>query len=53
MIIPNVHAAENNTIQIALIGCGGRGGGAANNALSLTQCPIKLVAMADVFQRIV
>ena len=24
-----VHAAENNTIQVALIGCGGRGTGAA------------------------
>jgi hypothetical protein len=44
-----VHAAENNTIQIALIGCGGRGGGAAHNALSIKQCPMKLVAMADVF----
>ena len=27
-VIPNVHAAENNTIQVALIGCGGRGTGA-------------------------
>ncbi|HPZ84352.1 MAG TPA: twin-arginine translocation signal domain-containing protein, partial [Thermogutta sp.] len=44
-----VHAAENNLIQVALIGCGGRGTGAAANALS-TQGPIKLVAMADVFQ---
>ncbi len=31
--IPHVHAAENNTIQVALIGCGNRGGGAADNAL--------------------
>ena len=23
--IPHVHAAENNTIQVALVGCGGRG----------------------------
>src|SRR5882757_6458867 len=50
MVIPNVHAAEDNTIQIALIGCGGRGGGAANNALSIKKGPIKLVAMADVFE---
>jgi myo-inositol 2-dehydrogenase / D-chiro-inositol 1-dehydrogenase len=42
------YAAENNTIPIALIGCGGRGTGAAVNALS-TQGPVKLVAMADVF----
>src|ERR1700728_5005499 len=50
MAIPHVYAAENNTLQIALIGCGGRGGGAAHNALSVTQCPMKLVAMADVFE---
>jgi len=48
--IPSVHAAENNTIQVALVGCGGRGTGAAGNALSTRQGPIKLVAMADVFQ---
>lgn len=47
--IPHVHAAENNTIQLALIGCGGRGTGAAANALSVKQGPMKLVAMADVF----
>jgi len=33
--VPHVHAAENNTIQVALIGCGGRG---------------MLVALADVFE---
>ena len=27
--IPSVHAAEDNTIQVALVGCGGRGTGAA------------------------
>ena len=47
--VPAVHAAEDNTIRVALIGCGGRGTGAAGNALSTTQGPIKLVAMADVF----
>src|SRR5437016_10057859 len=47
--IPRVHAAGNNTIQVALIGCGGRGGGAADNALSVKNGPTKLVAMADVF----
>jgi predicted dehydrogenase len=50
MAIPHVYAAENNTIQIALIGCGGRGTGAADNALSTKKGPMKLVAMADVFQ---
>lgn len=48
--IPSVHAASNNNIQIALIGCGGRGTGAAINALSVKQPPLKLVAMADVFR---
>ena len=47
--LPHVHGAESNTIQIALIGCGGRGTGAAANALDVKSVPIKLVAMADVF----
>jgi predicted dehydrogenase len=49
--LPHVHAAENNTIQIALIGCGGRGTGAAANALSVQNGPTRLVAMADVVPR--
>ena len=48
-VVPNVHAAEDNTINVALIGCGGRGTGAVANALSVPNGPIKLVAMADVF----
>lgn len=47
--IPAVYAGGDQTIQIALIGCGGRGTGAAENALATTQGPTKLVAMADVF----
>jgi predicted dehydrogenase len=47
--IPAVHAAGSDLIQVALIGCGGRGGGAAANALSVKRGPIKLVAMADIF----
>src|SRR5262245_21173430 len=47
--IPAVHAAEDNTIRLALVGCGGRGTGAVKNALSVKDCPTKLVAMADVF----
>ncbi|MCE5266846.1 MAG: Gfo/Idh/MocA family oxidoreductase [Planctomycetaceae bacterium] len=46
---PWVHAAEQNTIQVALVGCGGRGSGAALNALSVKNGPVRLVAMADVF----
>ncbi|NUQ64293.1 MAG: Gfo/Idh/MocA family oxidoreductase, partial [Pirellulales bacterium] len=37
-------------IQVALVGCGGRGTGAAAQALSTTSGPIKLVAVADVFE---
>src|SRR6266511_4207163 len=47
--IPHVHAAENNTLQVALVGCGGRGTDAAGNALSVKGGGTKLVAMADVF----
>lgn len=39
----------DDTIKIALIGCGDRGTGAAFQALS-TKANIKLVAMADAFQ---
>ncbi len=48
--IPNVYAAEDNTIKVALVGCGGRGSGAASNAMLVKNGPIKLVAMADVFE---
>ena len=51
VVLPAVHAAGNDTIQLALIGCGGRGKGAAANALSTKSGPIKLVAMADVFEK--
>ncbi|WP_165219318.1 Gfo/Idh/MocA family oxidoreductase [Aquisphaera insulae] len=47
--VPLVHAGESNTIQVALVGCGGRGTGATENALETKSGPIKLVAMADVF----
>ncbi len=46
---PGIYAAENNTIKVALVGCGGRGTGAAANALA-TEGPTRLVAMADVFE---
>ena len=48
---PRVHAADDDTIRVALIGCGGRGTGAAYNALCVENAPIKLVAMADVFPK--
>ena len=48
--MPHVHAAGGDLIQVALVGCGGRGTGAASNALSSKRGPLKLVAMADVFE---
>jgi len=45
---PGIYAAEDNTVKVALVGCGGRGTGAAANALA-TEGPTRLVAMADVF----
>jgi predicted dehydrogenase len=49
VLAPYVHAGESNTIQLALVGCGGRGTGAAGDALSSKFGPTRLVAMADVF----
>ncbi|MHC4619458.1 MAG: gfo/Idh/MocA family oxidoreductase, partial [Planctomycetota bacterium] len=48
-IAVRANVAEENTIKIALIGCGGRGTGAAANALS-TKGPTQMVAIADVFE---
>ena len=49
MALPRVHAAEKSTIRLALIGCGGRGSGAAANAFDSPNGPVKLIAMADFF----
>lgn len=48
--LSRAYAGEDNTIRIALVGCGGRGSGAVGNALSSRAGPTKLVAMADVFE---
>ncbi len=50
MAIPHVHAAEDNTIRLALIGCGGRGSGAVANAMNSAHGPVQLYAMADVVE---
>jgi len=54
-LLPNLatacaHPGGSDEIQVALVGAGGRGGGAAVNAVSTKSGPIKLVAMADVFE---
>jgi len=47
----SVHAGEDNTIRLALIGCGGRGSGAVRDALSVPDSgPVKLYAMADLLE---
>ncbi|HEY3861023.1 MAG TPA: Gfo/Idh/MocA family oxidoreductase [Verrucomicrobiae bacterium] len=48
-LAPGVFAAGDETLKLALIGCGGRGSGACDQALS-TKGPLKLVAMADAFK---
>ena len=45
----SAYAAGSDTLKVAVIGCGGRGTGAADQALSVTQ-DVKLVAMADAFK---
>jgi len=50
-ISPVAFARNDNTIRLALIGCGGRGTGAVGNALSVPDGgPIKLYAMADLYE---
>jgi predicted dehydrogenase len=49
--IPHVHAGEDNTIRLALIGSGNRGSGAVVNAFESPNGPCKLVAMADLFEK--
>jgi predicted dehydrogenase len=48
-ISQRAYAAEDNTIKIALVGCGGRGNGAVHEALQ-TAGPTKLFAAADFFE---
>ena len=44
------YAAEDSTIKLALVGCGGRGTGAVADAFSTKGGPVKLYAMADLFE---
>jgi predicted dehydrogenase len=46
---PHVHAAGDDLLKVGLIGCGGRGTGAAGEALQADK-NVKLVAMADAFE---
>ncbi len=46
--LPGAYAAADDTIKVGLVGCGGRGSGAAVQALK-TKGNVKLVAMGDAF----
>ncbi len=50
--LPHVHASVDDTVKVVLVGAGGRGTGAASNALSVSagNGPTKLVAAADIFE---
>jgi predicted dehydrogenase len=45
------YAAGDSTIRLALVGCGGRGTGAVADAFSATGGPVRLWAMADLFEQ--
>src|ERR671911_263511 len=45
----SVHAAGSDVLRVGLIGCGGRGTGAASQALR-ADANVKLVAMGDAFE---
>jgi myo-inositol 2-dehydrogenase/D-chiro-inositol 1-dehydrogenase len=44
------HAYGTDEIKVALIGCGGRGTGAADQALNTSDGSVRVVAFADVFE---
>jgi len=47
-IARGAHAAGDDTIKVGVVGCGGRGGGAAVNAMDADP-GVRLVAMGDLF----
>ncbi len=49
VVVPRVYAGEENTIRLALIGCGGRGSGAVVNAFEVPHGNVQLFVMADLF----
>jgi predicted dehydrogenase len=49
LIPPNAHAAGSDLLRVGLIGCGGRGTGAATQALNADP-NVKLIALGDAFE---
>jgi predicted dehydrogenase len=47
--LPNVHAAGSDKIKVGLIGCGGRGSGAADDVLHAA-AGVEIIALGDVFK---
>jgi myo-inositol 2-dehydrogenase / D-chiro-inositol 1-dehydrogenase len=47
---PSVFAAGSDLIRVGLVGCAGRGSGAADQTLSVAGSNVKLTAVADVFE---
>lgn len=48
--LASVRPGGSDTVSVALIGCGSRGSGAAQNALAVPGASVRVVAMADVFE---
>ncbi|HEY6228056.1 MAG TPA: twin-arginine translocation signal domain-containing protein, partial [Verrucomicrobiae bacterium] len=48
--LPHVHAQGSDLLRVALVGCGGRGSGAAVDAMTAKKGSVKIAAMADVFE---
>ena len=49
-IARSAHAYGSDTIRVGLIGCGGRGTGAAIQAMNTQSGNVELVSMADAFE---
>ena len=47
--VPLAEARGSDTIRVGVIGCGGRGSGAANNCVESSP-GVKIVALADAFE---
>src|SRR5947209_16644542 len=48
-VAKSAHAFGSDTIKLGLVGCGGRGTGAATQAMNTSGGEVKLIAMADAF----
>jgi predicted dehydrogenase len=48
-LAPSLFAGQNSALKVGLVGCGGRGTGAAKNTL-VADSNVKLTAMADLFE---